>query len=281
MLFDSKQIYDNQPLLWDDQAVSGAGTSSVHSVAKARTQLGVSNTTAGKRTRQTFMRFNYEAGKSQLILMTMVVAGAGTGITARAGPFDDDNGMFLESDGGVTSMVIRSSTSGSPVDGSVAQASWNKDKLDGTGSSGVTLDIAKSQILFFDYEWLGVGRVRAGFVIDGLFIVAHEFLNANSTTEVYTSTPNLPLRYELENDGTGAAATLDHICSMVASEGGQERIGSVRYVSTAGAEVTATTENTIYAIVGLKLKAANVSSTVEIINTAIQLQQPQKQVNGR
>ncbi len=34
-LFDSKQLYDNLPLLYDDQQVSGSGTTSVHNPAKA------------------------------------------------------------------------------------------------------------------------------------------------------------------------------------------------------------------------------------------------------
>ena len=65
-IFDSKQIFDNQPLFWDDQEESGSGTTSVHDADAARTRIGVANTTAGKRTRQTFMRFNYQPGKSQL-----------------------------------------------------------------------------------------------------------------------------------------------------------------------------------------------------------------------
>lgn len=69
-IFDSKQIYDTGLLFWDDQEVSGAGTSSVHSVDKAATTISVSATTAGKRVRQTFRRFNYEPGKSQQVLMT-------------------------------------------------------------------------------------------------------------------------------------------------------------------------------------------------------------------
>jgi hypothetical protein len=56
----------------------------------------------------------------------------------------------------------------------VPQTNWNIDKLDGTGISGITLDISKAQILWMDIEWLGLGTVRIGFVINGnLFTVIH------------------------------------------------------------------------------------------------------------
>ena len=232
----------------------------------------VAASTAGKRVRQTFMRFNYQPGKSQLILMTSRLSAIPSGITASVGLFDDDNGVFFSVIDGVMYAVIRSSTSGSAVDTAVAQSSWNKDTLDGTGPSGVTIDPTKCQITFIDLEWLGVGRVRMGFVIDGLFIVAHEFLHANSVTGVYMTTPNLPLRYSIENDGSAAETTLDHICSSVISEGGIDPNGQIRYISTAGTEVTASTENVIYAVVGIKLKAANLAATIDIIGASIQIQ---------
>ncbi len=277
-LFDSKQIFDNLPLLWDDSEVSGSGTTSTYSSAQARTRIAVSNTTAGRRVRQTFMRFNYQPGKSQLILLTAKMNAEGAGIKASVGYYDDDNGLFFTSDDGVLKVVTRTSTSGSVVDNEVEQANWNLDRMDGTGESGITLDPTKTQIMFIDFEWLGVGRVRMGFVIDGLIIYCHEFLNTNNLDVVYMSTPNLPLRYEIENDGTGAATSMDHICSSVVSEGGSEDLGIVRYASTAGTHVVASTENIIYAIIGIRLKSAQISESVKILNSALQIQTGTDQV---
>jgi len=271
-IFDSKQIFDNQPLFWDDQEVSGGGTSSSYSQAGALTQIGVSATTAGKRVRQTFMRFNYQPGKSQFVLMTCRLSAAPSGIEANVGPHDDANGLFFSALDGVIYAVIRSSVTGSPVDTAVTQSSWNQDTLDGNGPSGITIDPTKGQIMWWDYEWLGLGRVRCGFVVDGLFIVAHEFLHSNSVTAVYMTTPNLPLRYSIENDGTGPATTLDHICSTVMTEGGVQATGRLRCISTAGTAMTATTENIIYAVIGIRLKAASLGATINVISAAIQIQ---------
>lgn len=272
-IFDSKQIHDNQPLFWDDQQVSGGGTSSTHSVAKASTTIAVSNLTAGKRVRQTFRRFNYQPGKSSLIFITTNVSGIAAGITRRVGYFDDNNGLFFElNPDGFIYAVRRTKTSGSMVDNSVKSTNFNIDPMDGTGPSGVTIDPTKTQIIVIDFEWLGVGRVRMGFVVDGIIYYAQEFLNANNLTEVYMSTPNLPIRYEISNDGTGAAADLMCICASVISEGGTQDNGQVRYASTANVPVDCAVVGTVYGIKGIRLKSTALDETVKILKTAIQLQ---------
>lgn len=267
-LFDSKQLFDNAPLFWDDAEVSGGSTTSTHSTARASTIIGVALNTAGKRVRQTKMRFNYQPGKSQFILMTGVLAsGGGAGIIRSMGMFDDNNGIFMRDNEGTVEAVIRSSVSGSPVENAVAQSAWNLDALDGTGSSGYTLDASKAQIVVFDFEWLGVGRVRIGFVIDGKIIYCHEFLHANVSTSVYMSTPNLPLRYEIENDGTGAASTLEHICSSVMSEGGVQDNGVLRHKDSG--TLTALASGTAYAALGIRLKSTHLGATINIINLSV------------
>lgn len=266
-IFDSKQLNDNQPLFWDDQEVSGSGTSSTFNANEASVSLSVSANTAGKRVRQTFQRFNYQPGKSQLIVMTTNLYGSASGITAAVGYFDDNNGVFFQAKDGAVYIVTRSKVSGSPVDTKVAQSDWNIDPLDGSGPSGITLDPSKVQILFIDFEWLGVGRVRYGFFVAGLPVYCHETLNANVNDTVYMSTPNLPVRYEIENDGTGPAATLLHICSSVASEGGRQDNGVLRHTDS-GAISSLTTGNK-YAILGIRLKSTHLDVVTLIENLSI------------
>jgi hypothetical protein len=186
--------------------------------------------------------------------------GGGAGITRRVGIFDANNGLFLEDAAGVYKFVRRTYVTGSPVDNAVAQSDWNMDKFDGTGASGITLDFSKTQILVIDYEWLGVGRVRMGFNVDGVTRYAHQFLHANKLSEVYMSTPNLPLRYELTNSGAGVASTLQCICASVVSEGGSQKTGILRHKDSGLIAGLATGSS--YAVVGLRLKAAAVSATV-------------------
>ncbi len=260
-IFDSKQIYDNQPLIWDDQEVSGSGTNSTHSVNTATTTLSVSASTAGKRVRRTFRRFNYQPGKSQQIIMSGRIADVDSGITKSWGYFDDNNGIFFSVIDGVIYAVVRSSTSGSPVDTSIPQSSWNIDKLDGTGASGITIDHTKTQIFYFDFSWLGSNTVRFGFIINNAIVYVHKINFANELSTVYMSTPNLPLSCELENDGTGGAATLEHICSTVISEAGDDQHGIIRHVGTENNSVTLQTGGTTYGVIFIRLKTTHQSAT--------------------
>ncbi len=270
-LFDSKQIFDALPLVWDDSEVSGTGTSSTYSTLHARSQLAV-GTAAGKRVRQTFERFNYQSGKGQEVILTGVIGVGAGGITQEIGYFDDDNGLFFRNKDAVLSVARRTGVTGSAVDEVVSQADWNMDTLDGNGPSGITLSRDKSQIFFMDFEWLGVGSAHFGFFIDGRLIYVHEFAHANDLATVYMSTPNLPVRYSIENDGTGPASTLDHLCSTVISEGGQQHNGVIHHKGTAGAHVDMAVENTLYAIMGIRLKSTHLGMTVEMLKLAVTLQ---------
>ncbi len=273
-IFDSKQTNDNAPLIWDDAEKSGGGTGSSYNANQASTTISV-GAEIGVRTRQTKMRFNYQPGKSQLIMMTGILGTGATGITQRIGIGDDDNGLFFECIEGTFQVNRRTKTSGSVVNNRVTQSNFNLDKIDGTGPSGITIDLSKTQIFWIDFEWLSVGRIRFGFVIDGRLLYFHEMNNANVLILAYMSTPNLPLRYEIENDGNGAAADLTHICTTVISEGGAEELGSLHYESTTSnrgslvAHINANTADTAYAIIGIKLKAGFKDVTVKLASASI------------
>lgn len=261
-LFDSKQLYDNQPLFFDDQETSGSGTGSTYNSNKASTSLTVSSATAGTRVRQTFQRFNYKSGKALNALFTARMVSHGAGITARVGYFDDKNGIYFESKDGVINIVKRSYTSGAVVEERVPYTDWNGDTMNGRGLSRVQLDPFRCQIMFVDIEWLGVGRVRCGFFYKGRPIVAHTFDHANVVKSVYMSTPNLPIRYEISNDGTGPAAELEHICSSVISEGSIEKTGMLRHADSGS--IGPLNNSNKYAILGLRLKSTHLDLTTLI-----------------
>lgn len=178
---------------------------------------------------QTRMYHQYQPGKSQLVLFSFKLNGAEDGATKRIGLFDDRNGAFLEYEGATGNLffIERRYVTGSAVDHPFAQSAWNVDKCDGTGASGFDLDVSKTQLLFIDYQWLGVGRVRMGFVHNGKYIIAHEVYHSNDLTTAYWSLPSLPLRGEIRNTSALAAATsLDLICGSVQAEGGYSESGN-------------------------------------------------------
>lgn len=270
-IFDSKQIFDKQPLFWDESLESGADIASAHSTDTASTVITSTINTAGTFTRQTFMRFSYQPGKSQEILMTGIIQrdAGGTGVQRRIGIFDDNDGLFFEDNAGTMQVVRRTSVTGSPVDVPVAQTDWNLDKMDGSGLSRRTLDWSKTQIFVLDFEWLGVGRVRFGVFIDGHIDYVHEFLVANTLDKVHMSTPNLPLRIQMITTGSSPASTLEAICASVISEGGREDLGVLQYITTGGAEVALTTENNIYAIVAIRLKSTHFGAQIDLITASL------------
>jgi len=219
-LADYKNIYGPDVNLLQ---LTGNGGSSTYSFDQSLIRLGLDGTPSGFSICQSKMYHNYMAGKSQLIYISFNLNAAVATVTKDLGYFDAENGIFLRQAGdGTLSIVLRTSTSGSMTETVVGQSSWNVDKCNGTGASTFNIDITKTQLLYIDFQWLAVGRVRVGFVHDGQAIVAHEFLNSNNLAIPYMSKPNLPVRAEIYGD---AEASMDYICSTVISEGGYSEAG--------------------------------------------------------
>jgi hypothetical protein len=247
-LFDVSHQYDKQPLLIEETLT--AGGTATHAPAHSSVDMVVTNS-GDAVVRQSRQYIRYQPGKSQLALMTFDMGAADANVRNRVGLFDAANGVFVQRAGTAVSIVRRTSSGGSPSDASaVAQADWNVDKLDGTGPSGLTLNLAQSQIFWTDLEWLGVGTVRAGFVIDGAFINCHHFHHANNGSGVYMSTANLPIRWETTATGApGAARTLRSICASVISEGGfEDARGFPRAAGNGATPISVTTRRPILSI---------------------------------
>jgi hypothetical protein len=221
-LFDSQNRFatDNQ----FDTALTGTGTTSFLT-NEAAVNMEVTSGGVGSVVRQSYRSMPYQPGKGLLVLATFVMSGStSANLTQRAGYFNSENGVFFQKVGSTLSFVLRSYVTGSASDArTVNQSSWNGDKLDGTGPSGITLDPTKAQILWMDFEWLGVGSVRCGFIINGIFYVCHTFNNANIISNVYMTTATLPVRYEITSVTAAVAASMKQICSTVISEGGYEQ----------------------------------------------------------
>lgn len=205
----------------------------------------------------------YQPGKSLLILASGIIKPGNTTFKSRIGYFDNEppvapsiqptvnNGLYFECSGNLVSVNLKNNTTTT-----IFQSSWNIDKLDGTGSSGISLDFSKTQLFVIDMEWLGVGRVRFGFYAYGRIQYCHQITNVNiltSSNAPYTNSINLPISYTLIGTGDNTnTATLVQICSTVISEGGYNPVGKPFTISceTATVSVGNTTETPILAIRG-------------------------------
>ena len=265
-LFDSSNRYaaDNQ---FDTSIVSGGSTTYLPN--EATVQMTVNTTSAAEVVRQSFRCMPYQPGKSLLVLATFVMNDPKANLRQRVGYFGTQNGVYFELTGaspGTKAFVLRSYISGSVDNTSrrVEQSAWNGDKLDGTGASGLTLDLTKPQILWMDFEWLGVGNVRCGFIINGLYIVCHTYQTANVYgSSVYMTTATLPVRYEITNTGTTASSSsLKQICSSVVSEAGFEQM-SIDHVARRTTEFTGIdTTATFFPIVSIRLISTALNAVV-------------------
>jgi len=266
-IFDSKNVMSKNDLFDEDLTASGTVT---YTANKSTVNLNVTTASGDKVIRQSKRVMSYQPGKSLLILNTFVMNTPEADLKQKVGTFDANNGIFFYADGTTLKIVRRTYVTGSAVDTEISQSSWNGDKLDGSGASGYTLNVDKATILFTDYEWLGMGAVRVGFVIDGKFITAHTFLNANDLTTVYMQTANLPIRYEIETTGTiSGAAVLQQVCSTAMIEGGYAPEGLRQSIGTASlGGVNLTTAGTYYNLATIRIKSGRPYAVIIPIDIA-------------
>lgn len=258
-LFDSSHRYADNGL-WSTATATGGTTT--FNANQGLVDLAVTASSGSEVIRETIKIFAYQPGKSLLVLSTFVMSPAKTNLRQRVGYYGAQNGLYVQLNNSTLSFVERSLITGSVTESVIEQSAWNTDKMDGNGPSGITLDISKAQILFMDIEWLGLGTVRMGFVIDGNFYVCHKFHHANLITSTYITTASLPLRYEITNTGaTSGTSTLKQICSSVLSEGGYELRGSQQAIGTPiTTPKTLATAGTFYPIVSIRLKSTRLDA---------------------
>jgi hypothetical protein len=261
-LFDSSLRYIDNNSKWDT-ATSGTGATNY---LINESSLAMSVSAAGDEViRETKNVFAYQPGKGLLVLSTVVMDQAQIGLRQRLGYFGTQNGVYFEQDGEELYLVIRKYISGSVDDVSerIPQSEWNVDRLNGQGGqyniSLATLDITKAQIWWCDIEWLGVGSIRTGFVINGQFVVCHIFHHANILDSVYMTTAILPCRYEITS--TGASGTMKQICTSVMSEAGYENrsISHTAFTSLTGKNLSQTEFRPLICI---RLKSTRLDSVV-------------------
>lgn len=255
-LFDSSHRYSDNGL-WATSNTSGNSSITFISTAGLM-NLSVTTANNAEIIRETTKVFSYQPGKSLQILQTFVMEPKAN-VRHRVGYYGANNGVYLEVSGNTAYFVERSLSSGTVQETRVVQSDWNRDTLLGnvaSSPSGITLDLTKAQISFIDVEWLGLGTVRCGFVIDGRLIHCHSFHHANLIDSTYMTTASLPLRYEIKNlSDTASNTTLKQVCSSVISEGGYELRGAQQSIGMgANTPVNLAVSGAFYPIISIRLK---------------------------
>ena len=263
-------LFDTQARYYDHGQFSNVnvGTANVVYVASQSSyQLNVGSANGDSVIRESKRVFAYQPGKSQLTMDTFCFATPKTNLRQRVGLFGANNGVFFENDGTYNYMVIRSQSFGNEE--RVRQDAWNGDRLNGSGGitnpSNITLYPDRTQIFYADVEWLGVGSVRCGFVVNGAYVLCHTFHHANQLgfDRVYMTTATLPIRYEITNTGaTSGASMMTQICSTVISEGGYNSFGTTESYGTGTTQKRLSNSGTYYPVVSIRLNAARLDAIV-------------------
>jgi len=216
-LLELKHTHDKLPLLIDE-VVSGTATS-VYDRPNSQVVMSVFNN-GDYVIRQTKSRAIYQPGKGQIMEGSFSNLALESNVTKRVGYFQGAtaapynsgfDGFFLESNGSTGLISFQIWHSGSQVLNSPS-SSWSTEDYDVTG-----LDWSKTQLMVTDFQWLGVGRLRFGMVVNGTNRIFVTNTGANDLTTVYMQSPNQPVRYEIRS--TGGTGSFNQICSQASLEG--------------------------------------------------------------
>ena len=270
-LVDIKHVYDKNPLQISEVTAGTATSIFNQEYARVRMSTSANNDLV---VRQSKTHPIYQPGKSQLFQASFSNFQLETNVIKRVGGFTSTtastynsvfDGYFLESNGVTNVISFQIWRSGTTVY-SAATTVWDDNGFDPTG-----INWSNTNLMSVDYQWLGVGRLRFGLDIAGQLFYFTEHNCANNEPNVYMSSPNQPIRYEIRQIGAGSGY-FDMICSQVSSEGALNGL-----YSTIGIQNSTTTDlgtsGTKYPYIGYRLKQDYKSvtsqySSLSILNTS-------------
>lgn len=265
-VFESLFSFDKQPLVWDE-TLSGGATSTFNANTNS-IDMTLPTTSGASAIRQTFHRVRYNPSRTCQIITAAIFGTGKANVRKRIGQFDSLDGVFFEQDGTTAYVVRRTSTSGAAVDVRVAQSSWNIDKFDGTGASGITIDFSKQQAFYIQYAFQGFADITYGFYINGQISFCHREQTGNVLTQPFMRTAHLPPRIEITNTGTAASSTtLSYNSFTIKNEGEDADVeGQVRTYSGLPLKTVGTTATPVLSI---RLGPSYLRAVVDILSTTI------------
>ncbi len=266
-LLEYKHTFDKLPLVISE-SLSGVGATSLHSPTYSQVEMSVTNNNEYV-IRQSKSRGIYQPGKGQIFeasfsnfdLETNVIKRVGYFSATSSTPFNSGfDGFFLESNGATNEISFQIWAFGTNVL-SATSSTWLTTEYDVS-----LINWNLTQLMVVDFQWLGVGRVRFGLVIEGQTKIFVTNSGTNNLSNVYMKSPNQPIRYEIRSSGSGGR--LNMICSQVSLEGTINSLQksvfvdnfTVRTLATAGIK---------YPLIGYRInnKYAGVNITLSDVQT--------------
>jgi len=261
VIFFNTFQYGIETDVWDTSTSNG-GTATFDT-STSSVAMAVTSTLNSECIRQTLNVQRYIPGRSSELTFAIRLETPVAGIRRRFGLFDGIDGIYFEDNGGDYACVMINSDGTTPTIDRVTRANWNGDQLGGAGSSGLTADPTKQQIICIDYEWYGSGQVVFSYIINGEKRVIHTFNTGNVLAVPWCKTPFLPIRLEIKNT-TGATGThyMYQGSNSLVVEGTSLRIGTLQNMLTPLTGITLTTANTFYPALSIRLKSTHLKGVV-------------------
>lgn len=269
-LLEYKHTFDKLPLVISE--VTAGTATSIFDLSNSQIIMTTSSNNDYV-IRQGKSRGIYQPGKGQLIeasfsnfqIQTNVIKRVGYFTTTTSAPYNSLlDGFFLESNGQNNTISFQVWHSGATVI-SATTSTWLTNDFNVS-----QIDWTKTQLMFTDFQWLGVGRIRFGLVLSGSVKTFVTYTAANNLSTVHMRSPNQPIRYEIRQVGAGSG-TLNMICAQVSLEGSinalQRSLGIPAFTNS-----VATTAGVKYPMIGYRLnqgyEGVNITlSDVQSINT--------------
>lgn len=220
------------PREWDE-VLTGAATS-VADLQEVSIKMTTGTDATDAVTRQTYRQFEYIRGNAQFCIISLNPGGPAKANNERLwGMGDERNGVFFGIDQNGFKVLRRSYISGVTVDYPTYQQDFNGDRLDGTGPSGITIDLTKHQLFKIQFSWLGTNVIQFRYLIGGKQIIIHTINVANEISTPWSQSGSYPLHVQNKNTGIAPSpTTLSISCTAVYTAGSSKEISTYGAVST-------------------------------------------------
>lgn len=149
----------------------------------------------------------YSPGQTHRMTIAARIGSPAAGVEKRWGMFTEFNGFYFRQTSTGLAVVVRRGGAGDPVTETViTQANFNRDKVDGTGTSGLNLNTDTHGIYFIEWDWHGAGVIKFGIIYRHEPLYLHEFEFDFAQADTSTRSPGLPINVEVKNTSTQTVA---------------------------------------------------------------------------
>lgn len=196
----------------DHSANSGTFT-----VANGLATVATGTNSSGKGAMHSKDVLSYTPGQGARVRYTAAFTTCVANSTQYAGITDGVDGFVFGCDGATfgLSIVKDSSFTWHP------QSTWNVDKMDGAGPSGMDIVETNLNVYQIQYQWLGAGQINYFIENDatGVLVLVHSIKYTNRFTVPSISNPTLPMSLHAENSGNTTSLTINSSSMAAFNEG--------------------------------------------------------------